>query len=99
MQPPKKACHDHHCPFHASQKLRGRIISGFIKKVDAFKTATITFERVHPLPKYERYEKRTSKLRVHNPPCLNAQPGDKVVAAETRPISKTKSFVIVEVQK
>ena len=75
------------------------MLSGVVKKIDAFKTATITFERVHPLPKYERYEKRTSKIRVHNPPCLNAQPGDKVTAVETRPISKTKNFVIIEVQR
>ena len=99
VQQPKKPCQDQHCPFHSSQKLRGRLLAGQVKKIDAFKTATITFERIHPLPKYERYEKRTSRLRVHNPLCLNAQPGDKVLVAETRPISKTKSFVIIEVQK
>ena len=99
VEAPNKECSDKNCPFHSSQKIRGRIIECSVVKTDPFKSATVTFERIHQLPKYERFEKRTSKLRVHNPPCINAQYGDKVVIAETRPISKTKNFVIIEVQK
>jgi len=96
---PEKECQDGNCPFHSNQKVRGRLISCVVIKTDPFKSATIKFERIYPLPKYERYEKRTSKLRVHNPPCINAKQGDKVLIAETRPISKTKNFVIVEVHE
>ncbi|HLC63470.1 MAG TPA: 30S ribosomal protein S17 [Candidatus Nanoarchaeia archaeon] len=99
VEAPKKECSDKNCPFHSSQKVRGRIIECKVVKTDPFKSATVTFERIHQLPKYERFEKRTSKIHVHNPPCINAQSGDKVTIAETRPISKTKNFVIVQIHK
>jgi len=99
IEHPKGTCTDKNCPFHSTQKLRGRILKGKIIKVDPFKSATITFERIYPIPKYERYEKRTSRLRVHNPPCINAQLGNEVIIAETKPISKTKHFVIIGVEK
>ncbi|MBN1455027.1 MAG: 30S ribosomal protein S17, partial [Methanomicrobia archaeon] len=40
--------------------------------------------------------KRQSKIHAHNPPCINAKVGDIVKIAECRPLSKTKSFVVVE---
>jgi small subunit ribosomal protein S17 len=49
--------------------------------------------------KYERFEKRQSKIHAHNPPCLEAKAGDRVKIAECRPLSKTKSYVVVEVLK
>jgi small subunit ribosomal protein S17 len=51
------------------------------------------------IAKYERYEKRRSKIHAHNPSCLDAKAGDRVKIAECRPISKTKSYVVVEVLK
>jgi ribosomal protein uS17 len=47
--------------------------------------------------KYERFEKKKSKIHAHNPSCLHAKNGDEVRIAECRPLSKTKSFVVVEV--
>ncbi len=49
--------------------------------------------------RYERYEKRRTRVAAHNPPCINAKEGDKVVIAECRPLSRTKKFVIIEVKK
>jgi small subunit ribosomal protein S17 len=49
--------------------------------------------------KYERFEKRQSKIHAHNPPCIEAKEGDRVRIAECRPLSKTKSYVVVEVLK
>jgi len=96
---PKGECIDKYCPFHSSQKVRGRMINCNVIKTDSFRTATVTYETIHALPKYERFEKRTSKLHVHNPACINAKQGDNVTIVETRPISKTKHFVIIEVNK
>ena len=48
------------------------------------------------ISKYERYEKRTTTLVAHNPPCVNAKTGDIVKVMECRPVSKTKSFVVIE---
>lgn len=96
---PSQKCEDRHCPFHGSLKVRGRIFTGDITKTNLNKSATVEFLNFYYLPKYERYEKRTTRLQVHNPPCINAKIGDYVKIIESRPISKTKSFVIVEVIK
>jgi small subunit ribosomal protein S17 len=95
-QAPKHACTgDKHCPFHGNQGVRGRTLSATVVRVKTPKSALV--ERAWNLyvPKYERYEKRRSRLMVHNPACINAEAGDKVMIAETRKISKTKSFVII----
>jgi len=61
---------------------------------------TVVIERQHMkmVPKYQRYEKRRSKIHAHNPPCIGAKIGDIVTIAECRPISKTKSFVVVKAE-
>jgi len=99
VKKPSESCEDKYCPFHGKISLRGRIESGRVIKKDVHKTATIEFSRLRPIPKYERYEKRRTRLKVHNPPCINAKKGDEVVVMETKPISKTKNFVIIEVKK
>ncbi|MCK4669733.1 MAG: 30S ribosomal protein S17 [Nanoarchaeota archaeon] len=96
VKAPKKACEDRHCPFHGGLKLRGRILTGTVVAAKVLKTATVERIRKQYLPKYNRFEKRTSKVRVHNPLCINAKEGDVVKLMESRPISKTKRFVIIE---
>ncbi|RLG74628.1 MAG: 30S ribosomal protein S17, partial [Thermoprotei archaeon] len=49
------------------------------------------------IKKYKRYERRRSRIPAHNPPCINAKKGDLVKIAETRPISKTVSFVVIQI--
>lgn len=89
-------CGDRNCPIHGDLKTRGRIFVATVMKSGSQKTSTVALERSHYIPKYERYEKRRTKLHVHNPPCINAKAGDVVNIAECRPLSKTKKFVITE---
>ncbi len=96
VKPPEDVCEDKNCPFHGTLPVRGQILRGKVVKVYG-KTAVIERELIRYVPKYERYMKKRSKLHAHNPECINAKPGDIVTIAECRPISKTKSFVIVEV--
>lgn len=96
---PKQECNDNHCPFHGNLRVHGRIFKGTVTKTDVNKSATIEFLNFYYLHKYERYEKRITRLRVHNPPCINAKIGDYVMIMESRPISKTKNFVIMEIIK
>ena len=96
---PKKECADGKCPFHGNMNVKKESYVGKVIKKDANRTATIEMERRHYIPKYERYEKRRSRLRVHNPTCIDATIGDSVRAMRTRPLSKTKNFVIIEVIK
>ncbi len=93
---PKEKCEDKNCPFHGKLKLRGRIFKGRVVSKDTHKSAIIYWDRQHYIQKYERYEKRKSKIAVHNPKCIDAQAGDEVKVIETRPLSKTKHFVIIQ---
>ena len=96
---PEKECTDANCPFHGRLKIRGMEFVGEIKRLSAQKTAVIQWDRFFYLPKYERYEKRRSRVNAHVPPCLNLKIGDHVRIVECRPLSKTKNFVVVEVIK
>src|SRR3989344_5171052 len=84
---PEKACTDKKCPFHGEINVKKEINH----------SATIEWSKSFYVPKYERYEMRRSRMRVHNPPCLDAKIGQEVLAAKTRPMSKTKNHVIIQV--
>ena len=94
---PKGKCNDGNCPFHGSLKCRGKSFICTVISVKMQKTATLVWERKQFLRKYERYEKRRSVVKAHNPECVDAHEGDIVKIMECRPLSKTKNFVIVEV--
>ena len=94
VEMPKQACNDANCPFHGKLSVRGRQFTGTVVSTRMRKTAVIEFERLNFLKKYERYEKRRTKLKVHNPECINAKDGEVVRVVECRPLSKSKNFVI-----
>ena len=73
------------------QALRGRVISD---KMD--KSITVLVERKVPHPLYKKYVRRSTKIHAHdeNNECAI---GDVVTIKECRPISKTKSWTLVEV--
>ena len=93
---PKETCDDKNCPFHGNTKVRGRTFVGFVKSEKKKKTVAVEFERREYVPKYERYAKKFTRIKAHNPDCIAAQKGDLVKVIETRPLSKTKNFVVVE---
>lgn len=69
----------------------GRVVSN---KMD--KTVTVRLERLVKHPLYGKYIRRSSKVHAHdeNNDCNE---GDTVRISQTRPISKTKSWTVVEV--
>jgi len=89
-------CNDVNCPFHGSLKLRGRTFSGIVKSAKMNKSVVVEWDRLYYLQKYERYEKRKTKLNAHLPECINAKEGDRVIIQECRKLSKTKSFCVVK---
>lgn len=99
VQPPAAECTDPHCPFHGGFSVRGQLIEGQVVNTRMERSARVQREYLRYVPKYERYEKRTSSYNVHAPPCLNVQVGDRVKIMECRPISKTKSFVLIEAKR
>lgn len=96
---PGKTCEDEKCPFHGKLSIRGKILEGLVVSTKAQKTAVVERDYLHYVPKYERSERRHSRISAYNPECISAKEGDKVKIAECRPLSKTKSFVVVEVIK
>jgi len=95
-------CKDRLCPVHGDRKLkmRGRTFEGtVIRKLSG--RVTIVFERVLKLPKYERYEKRRTRIHARLPDCMkdDVAVGDLVLIAETRPISKMIHFVVSKLIK
>jgi small subunit ribosomal protein S17 len=90
-------CEDKNCPFHGSLRSRGRIFTGSVVSGKMQKTVTVEWEWQHYLRKYERFERRRSRVKAHNPQCINAVEGDIVKIMECRPLSKSKNFVIIEV--
>jgi small subunit ribosomal protein S17 len=95
VKAPEKSCSDKDCPWHGSLPVRGRVFGGVVVSSKTHLTAVAERVYAHPVPKYQGYERRKSRIQVHNPPCIAARDGDRVVMAECRPLSKTKSFVIV----
>ena len=95
---PKEKCDDPNCPFHGTLPVRGQILEGIVTSDKAERTITVERSFYKFIRKYERYEKRKSKINVHKPDCIQVNIGDAVKIAECRPLSKTKHFVVVEVK-
>ncbi len=96
VRAPKARCDDRHCPFHGRLPLRGQVLEGTVVSTAMQRTAVIERTLLHYVPKFERYEKRRRRYLAHAPPCLNVPVGHQVRIAETRPLSKTVSFCIIE---
>jgi small subunit ribosomal protein S17 len=96
VQPPTESCDDKFCPFHGTLPVRGQIITGVVSSVKMKNSIVVKRQYMSYVPKYERYEKRTSKYSAHCPPCIKVETGDRVRIAECRPLSKTISFVAIE---
>ena len=74
------------------RKLRvGKVVSD---KMD--KTAVVTIDRVIKHPTYKRYIRRTKKYVIHDEEN-QCKVGDIVRFMETRPLSKSKRWRLVEV--
>ncbi len=95
LKPPENKCEDPKCAWHGSTAVRGRIFEGIVKTAKAQHTVVVQWEHNIFVPKYERNERRRGRVNAHNPVCIKAKEGDKVRIAESKPLSKTKSFVVV----
>ncbi|GAB3034774.1 30S ribosomal protein S17 [Natronobiforma cellulositropha] len=86
------------CPFYGELSVRGQILVGTVVSTDMDKTVVVEREYDVTVPKYNRQMKRRSRTPAHVPGVLEPlSVGDTVRIAECRPLSKTKSHVVVEV--
>ena len=75
----------------AARTVTGKVISD---KMD--KSATVMIERLVKHPMYGKYIRRSTKLHIHDAENT-CQEGDMVTIEPCRPLSKTKSWKLVEV--
>mgnify|MGYP003326309260 CR=1 FL=1 len=73
-----------------ARTLQGRVVSD---KMD--KTITVKIERRVKHPVYGKYITRSSKVHAHDEEN-KAGTGDTVLVMESRPLSKSKSWTLVE---
>ena len=95
VKKPKESCDSRNCPWHGHLRVRGRVFQGKVLSDKARLSAIVGWQYLHFITKYERFERRKTRIAVHNPSCISARIGDTVRIAECRPLSKTKKFVIV----
>jgi small subunit ribosomal protein S17 len=75
----------------ADRTLTGRVTSN---KMD--KTITVVIERLVKHPVYGKYIRRTTKVHAHDE-RNECREGDLVTIKQCRPLSKTKSWMLVSV--
>jgi small subunit ribosomal protein S17 len=75
-----------------------KTFNGVVVSVKMLKTAVVKISREVPHPLYKKLIKKDSNLTVDTG-TFTIGMGDRVKIEETRPISKTKNFRIVEVIK
>ena len=99
VNPPEKACNDPKCPWHGHLKIRGAILRGIVVKKRMQRAVVVRHEYLYYVVKYKRYEYRKKNIHARLPPCIDVKEGDEVIIAETRPLAKSISFVILDVVK
>lgn len=73
-----------------------RTKSGVVTSDKMNQTVTVMIERKIKHPLYGKYIKKSTKIHAHDPDN-KCQQGDVVKIVECRPISKTKSWKVVEI--
>ena len=76
-----------------ARTLTGKVVSDKMNK-----TITVLIERRVKHPLYGKYVSKSSKLKAHdeNNDC---KAGDVVTIAESRPLSKSKSWALVNIEE
>ncbi|MGS2718052.1 30S ribosomal protein S17 [Eionea flava] len=80
-------------PAKEARTLMGKVVSD---KMD--KTITVLIERRVKHPIYGKYMSKSSKLKAHDEEN-SCNIGDVVTIAESRPLSKSKSWALVKIEE
>ncbi len=73
-----------------------KTLTGTVVSDKMNKTAVVLLEKKVKHPKYGKYVKKSTKYKVHDQDNI-CKTGDIVTITEVRPISKNKSWKLVEV--
>jgi len=75
-----------------------RLVTGKVVSDKMDKTITVLIERRVKHALYGKYLSRSSKLKAHDEENA-CKVGDTVTIAESRPLSKTKSWALVKIEE
>ncbi|RKZ32520.1 30S ribosomal protein S17 [bacterium] len=73
-----------------------KIFQGIVVSDKMDKTITVEVRNLTPHPFYDKVVRRRTRVKAHDPEN-KANEGDIVRVIESRPISKTKRFALLEV--
>jgi small subunit ribosomal protein S17 len=73
--------------------LNGKVLSGVVVSDKMTDTIVVSVSRYFKHPKYQKFMTVDKKYKVHDPGNTK-KVGEKISIIETKPISKTKRFVI-----
>ena len=74
-----------------------KLISGEVVSTSMKDTIVVRVSRYIKIPKYGKYVTRTERFKVHDA-GNTAKLGDVVFIKETKPISKTKHFILAGIK-
>ena len=72
-----------------------KVFSGTVVSLATKKTVIVALTKVRRHPLYKKAIKRTRRFAAHNE-SLTLTVGDKVEIMETRPVSRTKHFIVTK---
>lgn len=79
-----------------NQNAKLRTVTGRVVSDKMHKSISVMVERLVKFPIYGKYVKRSTKYLVHDE-MNNAKKGDVVKIASCRPLSKNKTYKLIEV--
>ena len=98
-EPKKKPVeNEKNTPFNGSLPIRGKLFEGIVINSKSKNTVVIQKEAPIYFKKFKRFGRSKNKIHAHVPSNLTVEEGNYVIAAECRPVSKSVSFVVVEVK-
>ena len=80
----------------SEEKKVQRTVNGRVVSAKMDKTVSVAIERLIKHPVYGKYIRRTSKVLAHDA-ANECKAGDRVSISECRPMSKNKSWSVVNV--
>lgn len=75
-----------------------RVVTGKVVSDKMNKTITVLVERRVKHPVYGKYITKSSKIHAHDE-TNQCKQGDTVTIAESRPLSKTKSWTLLRIEE
>ncbi len=92
-------CIDKNCYVHGGLRVRGGMTEGIVVSDKGKRTVIVERHFTRYTSKYRRFARERSKIQAHNPDCISAKTGDTVKLGETKKISKTKAWTVLEIVK